>query len=117
MFLIATAAVLAIQQLSEASDSLARYQVLAEIGCDRRMIFRSLRAQVLVYFLVPLGLAVCHSVCAIGVLSDSLLDAIGVSSAGPIMMAAGLTPVIPGGYMTLTYLASRGIVKGSLQQG
>ena len=54
------------------------------------MIYRSLLAQVLVYFLVPLGLAVCHSVCAIGVLSDSLLDAIGVSSAGPIMMPPAL---------------------------
>lgn len=60
----------------------------------------------LVYFLVPLGLAVCHSVCAIGVLSDSLLDAIGVSSVGPIMMAAGLTLVIYGGYMLVTYLAA-----------
>ena len=57
VFLIATAAILAIQQLSETSDSLERYKVLAEIGCDRRMIFRSLRRQVLVYFLVPLVLA------------------------------------------------------------
>ena len=45
------------------------------------------------------------------------VDAIGVSSAGPIMMAAGLTLVIYGGYMLVTYLAARGIVKGSLQQG
>ena len=36
VFLIATAAILAIQQLSETSDSLARYRVLAEIGCDLR---------------------------------------------------------------------------------
>ena len=117
VFLISTAAILAIQQLSQASDSTPRYRILWKLGCDRSMIYRSLLAQVLVYFLVPLGLAVCHSVCAIGVLSDSLLDAIGVSSAGPIMMAAGLTLVIYGGYMLVTYLAARGIVKGSLQQG
>ena len=117
VFLISTAAILAIQQLSQASDSTPRYRILWKLGCDRGMIYRSLLAQVLVYFLVPLGLAVCHSVCAIGVLSDSLLDAIGVSSVGPIMMAAGLTLVIYGGYMLVTYLAARGIVKGSLQQG
>ena len=81
------------------------------------MINRSLLFQVLVYFLVPLGLAVCHSARAIGVLSDSMLDAIGVSSAGPITMAAALTLVIYGGYMLVTYLAARGIVKSSLQQG
>ena len=117
VFLISTAAILAIQQLSQASDSTPRYRILWKLGCDRGMIYRSLLAQVLVYFLVPLGLAVCHSVCAIGVLSDSLLDAIGVSSAGPIMMAAGLTLVIYGGYMLVTYLAARGIVKGSLAEG
>lgn len=117
VFLISTAAILAIQQLSQASDSTPRYRILWKLGCDRGMIYRSLLAQVLVYFLVPLGLAVCHSVCAIGVLSDSLLDAIGVSSVGPIMMAAGLTLVIYGGYMLVTYLAARGIVKSSLQQG
>ena len=32
------------------------------------------------------------------------VDAIGVSSAGPIMMAAALTLVIYGGYMLVTYL-------------
>ena len=117
VFLISTAAILAIQQLSQASDSTPRYRILWKLGCDRDMIYRSLLAPVLVYFLVPLGLAVCHSVCAIGVLSDSLLDAIGVSSAGPIMMAAALTLVIYGGYMLVTYLAARGIVKSSLQQG
>ena len=73
VFLIATAAILAIEQLSETSDSLPRYRVLAEIGCDRRMIVRSLRAQVLVYFLVPLSLAVCHTVCAVSVISDAVL--------------------------------------------
>ena len=117
VFLISTAAILAIQQLSQTSDSAPRYRILWKLGCDRGMINRSLLAQVLVYFLVPLGLAVCHSVCAIGVLSDSLLDAIGVSSAGPIMMAAALTLVIYGGYMLVTYLAARGIVKGSLMEG
>lgn len=117
VFLISTAAILAIQQLSQTSDSAPRYRILWKLGCDRGMINRSLLAQVLVYFLVPLGLAVCHSVCAIGVLSDSLLNAIGVSSAGPIMMAAALTLVIYGGYMLVTYLAARGIVKGSLMEG
>lgn len=117
VFLVSTAAILAIQQLSQASDSAPRYRTLFKLGCDQGMISRSLLAQVLVYFLVPLGLAVCHSACAIGVLSDSLLDAIGVSSAGPIMMAAGLTLIIYGGYMLVTYLAARGIVKGALAEG
>ena len=75
IFLVSTAAILAIQQLSQASDSAPRYRILSKLGCDAGMIYRSLLAQVLVYFLVPLGLAVCHSACAIGVLSDSMPSA------------------------------------------
>lgn len=117
IFLVSTAAILAIQQLSQASDSSQRYRTLWKLGCDRRMVFHSLLTQVLVYFLVPLGLAVCHVVCAVGVMAESLFNAMGVSTFAPIMMAAGLTLVIYGGYMLVTYFASRGIVKGVLQQG
>lgn len=117
IFLVSTAAILAIQQLSQASDSAPRYRILSKLGCDAGMIYRSLLAQVLVYFLVPLGLAVCHSACAIGVLSDSMFDAIGVNTFTPIMMAAGLTIVIYGGYMLVTYLAARGIAKTALTEG
>lgn len=117
IFLVSTAAILAIQQLSQASDSVPRYRILNKLGCDAGMIYRSLLAQVLVYFLVPLGLAVCHSACAIGVLSDSMFDAIGVNTFTPIMMAAGLTIVIYGGYMLVTYLAARGIAKTALTEG
>ena len=52
---------------------------------------------------MPLGLAVCHSVLRHRRTVRFLLDAIGVSSVGPIMMAAGLTLVIYGGYMLVTY--------------
>ncbi len=117
IFLVSTAAILAIQQLSQASDSAPRYRILSKLGCDAGMIYRSLLIQVLVYFLVPLALAVCHAACAIGVLSDSMFDAIGVNTFTPIMMAAGLTIVIYGGYMLVTYLAARGIAKTALTEG
>ena len=117
IFLVSTAAILAIQQLSQASDSAPRYRILSKLGCDAGMIYRSLLIQVLVYFLVPLALAVCHAACAIGVLSDSMFDAIGVNTFTPIMMAAGLTIVIYGGYMLITYLAARGIAKTALIEG
>ena len=117
IFLISTAAILAIQQLSQTSDSAPRYRILWKLGCDRSMIFRSLLAQVMIYFLVPLGLALCHCACAISVISDTLFDAMGVSTSGPIAMAAGLTLLIYGTYMIVTYVASRGITRGALAQG
>lgn len=114
VFLVATAAVLAIQQLSETSDSLSRYKVLAQIGCDRRMIFGSMRNQVLVYFLVPLGLAVCHTACAVSVISDEIISQLGVSVLEPALMTGALVAVVYGAYLLVAYFASRGIVKSAL---
>ncbi|WP_165172340.1 FtsX-like permease family protein [Adlercreutzia sp. ZJ242] len=115
IFLVATAAILAIQQLSEAADSQQRYRLLAKLGCDERALNRSLFTQVLVYFLAPLALAVCHSACAIGVMSTTLFEALGVPVQGPIMMAAGFTLVIYGGYLLITYFASKGIMRQAIR--
>ena len=115
VFLIATAAVLAIQQLSEAADSQERYRLLARLGCDERMLSRSVLIQVLVYFLCPLTLAICHSACAIGVMSDSLFELLGVSVIGPIAMAGVFITAVYGVYMLATYLASRGIMRQALK--
>ncbi|WP_139653168.1 ABC transporter permease [Raoultibacter phocaeensis] len=115
VFLITTAAVLAIQQLSETSDSLDRYRLLSKLGCDRPMIGRSLLAQVLVYFLAPLGLAVCHAACAIAVTSSSLFSALNVSIAGATVMTVVLVVVVYGSYLLVTYAASRSIVGQALR--
>lgn len=70
IFLIASVAVLTIQQLSEASDSLERYRALQKIGVPDKMIQKSIMQQILVYFAVPLGLAVVDSVVGISVLGE-----------------------------------------------
>lgn len=114
IFLIATAALLAVQQLSETSDSLQRYRVLAQLGCDRRMVLGSLRAQTCLYFLAPLLPAVCHTVCAVGVIGDEIFEQFGVSVAGPALITAALTVVVYGSYLLITYFAARGIIRGFL---
>ena len=114
VFLITTAALLAIQQLSEASDSLARYRMLAEIGCERRMMFRSIFIQVAVYFLAPLALAACHTACAVSVIARDVLDQLGVSASEAVFAAAAFTALVYGGYLLVTYLASRSLVRASL---
>ena len=114
VFLITTAALLAVQQLSEASDSLARYRMLAEIGCERRMMFRSILVQVAVYFLAPLALAACHTACAVSVIARDVLDQLGVSVSEAVFAAAAFTALVYGGYLLVTYLASRSLVRASL---
>lgn len=110
VFLISTAAVLAVQQLSQTTDSLPRYRVLSRIGCSSSAINRSLLIQILVYFLLPLVVGAAHATCAISVLSDELFKVMGISVIGPIATAAALVTVVYGGYLLVTYLTSRGVV-------
>lgn len=110
VLLVATAAVLAVQQLSETADSLPRYRTLSKLGCDDRMIRRSLLQQVLVYFLAPLGLAVCHAACAVYVLEGGLFKALGSTLVASIGLAAVLVIAIYGCYLLLTYFACRSMV-------
>lgn len=114
VLLITTAAVLAIQLLSLTIDSLGRYRLLSKLGCDTSMLTRSLFEQVVIYFVAPLALAICHSACAIFVLSESLFAALGRDIFPSIVMAACLVVAIYGGYMLITYLSSRTTVKQAL---
>lgn len=115
VFLIATAAVLAIQQVSQTTDSEPRYRLLSKLGCDARMLGRSLLAQVLVYFLAPLAVAVCHASCAIAVMNDSLFAGLGLDLMHPIGASAVLVTVIYGGYMVVTYFVSRMMMRQAVK--
>ena len=70
VLVIACAAILAIQQLSDASDNAQRYGLLRKLGAPEGMISSALFVQVLVYFLFPLLLAVAHAACALVVVTD-----------------------------------------------
>lgn len=114
VLLISSAAILAIQQLSQQSDSVGRYRTLTEIGCSRRAIFASLKCQTLVYFLAPLGLALCHWACAYDVLQRTLFSEFGLANTQSIVLASASILVVYGIYLVLTYVGGRGIVEQSL---
>ena len=116
VMLVATAAVLAIQQLSETADSLGRYRRLSDLGCDLRQIFGSLRTQTVVHFCAPLVLAVCHTVCAVSVVGGTLFSELGVDPTGLIGIAAGSIVGIYAVYLVATYLLSKSIVRNAVVQ-
>ena len=116
VMLVATAAVLAIQQLSETADSLGRYRRLSDLGCDLRQIFSSLRTQTVVYFCAPLVLAACHTVCAVSVVGGTLFSELGVDPTGLIGIAAGSIVGIYAVYLVATYLLSKSIVRNAIVQ-
>ncbi len=65
IFLIASAAILALKELTESSDNKQRYEVLRRIGCDEKMINKALFKQIAIFFSLPLILAIIHSIFGI----------------------------------------------------
>lgn len=59
-FLVAAAAVLALQQLSQAADGRRAYAVLRELGADPREVRAAVRAQVGAAFALPAAMAAAH---------------------------------------------------------
>ncbi|MGN0037703.1 MAG: ABC transporter permease [Coriobacteriales bacterium] len=115
ILMLTTAAVLAIQQLSETTDSLPRYRRLATLGADRRMVLRSLKVQTGIYFILPLCVAACHSACALSVLSAGLFGELGIDMGGSIALAAAIIAGIYGAYLLVAYLTSRTMVKAVIR--
>lgn len=116
VMLVATATILAIQQLSETADSLGRYRRLSDLGCEMRQILGSLRTQTIVYFCAPLVLAACHTICAVSVVGGTLFSELGVDPTGLIGIAAGSIVGIYAIYLIATYLLSKSIVRASVQR-
>ena len=113
VFLISSMAVLSLQQLSEASDSIDRYKLLKRISANDKMINQTIFIQTLIYFTLPLALAFIHSVVGINVVSD-LISAfckpdIGLSS----LITGVIFIVIYMGYFYATYTGYKNIIKNS----
>ena len=111
VFLMTTAAVLSVQQLSEVADSIPRYRLLAQLGCDRAMVLRSLRTQIGIYFVAPLLVAGCHSACTISLLYKNLLSIWGASAVtGTLAIGIALVVAMYAIYLASTYLVARSAV-------
>ena len=105
-FLVAAAAVLALQQLSQAADASVAYRALARLGTPPELARRSLDAQVGVAFGAPAAMACLH--CLFGFALIGLLSVM-FASEGFGGFAAGtvaLTLAILAAYWRVTATAS-----------
>lgn len=108
---VACAAILAIQQLSEASDNARRYGMLRKLGAPDGMIDRALLLQVAVYFVFPLLLAIAHSACVMQVVTD-VVAVFGALDIGlMVAMCAGAFVAVYGVYFAVTYFAARRLTR------
>ena len=112
IFLIASSAILALKQLTESSDNKQRYNILRKIGCDEKMINQALFRQIAIFFMLPLVLAIIHSIFGIKFALTVLVVLAKPEELLPsIIVTAVVMGIIYGLYFLATYLGSKNIIK------
>ncbi|MDU4546865.1 MAG: ABC transporter permease [Clostridium botulinum] len=115
VFLITSMAVLALQQLSEASDSIERYKALKRIGANKKMIDKTIFIQTLAYFSLPVILALIHSMVVIKIINDltsMIINTIKFRSS--ILITVLIFVIVYLGYFYITYAGYKNIVKSKI---
>lgn len=106
VFIIAGAAILSLKLLSESVRNKEKYTILRKIGVDNRMIRKSVFTQCMIYFGLPLSVAVIHSVFGIQTCTK-IMGFYGKSGLlYSILVTALIIVLIYGGYALVTYLGS-----------
>ena len=112
VFLLTAAAVLALQQLSQAADNARRYELLSKLGAPEGMRRRALIRQVALAFLLPLALGGIHAIVGMRA-ANEVINVVGkVDSVHSSLLTAALLLLIYGGYFLATCLGSWRAVKG-----
>ena len=114
VFLISSMAVLALQQLSEASDSIDRYKSLKRLGASEKDINKTIFIQTLVYFSLPVVLAFIHSVIGIKVANDFVSVYNKPDIMGSSLITAGIFMIVYIIYFYITYSGYKNIVKNKI---
>ena len=110
LFLIISGAVLSIQKLSQVSESKERYDLLRKLGCDKKMINKTLVIQIGAYFLIPLVVATINSIFGL-IFSYRVIHLERIESfAYNIIFAAIFIVIIYGLYFITTFIGAKNII-------
>ena len=113
LFLLASAAVLALQQLTQAADSAGQYRLLSLLGAPAGMRGRAVTAQVFLAFFLPLSLALVHTAVGMTAANAVIAEVGKVDAAASSAVTALLLLVVYGGYFLATCWGSRRILRTS----
>ena len=111
IFLISSSAILALKSLSDCIDDKNKYRVLRQIGVDEKDINKALFKQTFIFFIIPLLLAIVHTVVGLK-FCTFILSSIGINDIfGGFIMTLIFLLIIYGIYFMITYYCSKNIIK------
>lgn len=111
VFMVACAAILAIQQLAQASDNKERYALLRKLGAEKKMLDRALFVQILCYFLLPFILGIVHSIVGLTAVNNVMMAFERVNVMDSVFIPALFIVFIYGVYFGLTYIGCKHILR------
>lgn len=111
VFMVACAAILAIQQLAQASDNKERYALLRKLGAEKKMLDRALFVQILCYFLLPFILGIVHSIVGLTAVNNVMMAFERVNVMDSVLIPALFIVIIYGVYFGLTYIGCKHILR------
>ena len=106
VFLLTAAAVLALQQLTQAADAAPQYRLLSKLGASEKLCRGAVLSQVCLAFLLPLALALIHAVVGMASANEFIAMTGKVDSVRSSLITAVSLVVIYGGYLLATYAGS-----------
>lgn len=111
VFLITSAAVLGLQQLSETADRAESYRLLRRLGAKEKMVRRALFSQITMYVCLPLALALVHAAVGLKALQLSFQGDLPLDILPGAAVTAGILLLIYGGYLLATCFAAQGVIR------
>ena len=111
IFLISSSAILSLKELSDCIDDKPKYKVLRQIGADEKEINKSLFKQSLIFFMMPLVIAIVHTIFGLE-FCTYILNSIGIGNMlDGVVMTLTFLIVIYGIYFIATYMCSKNIIR------
>lgn len=112
IFVISSTALLAIQQLSDASEHKYRFNILEKLGASNNLINTSILKQILVYFVAPVVMAIISSIVGVMALEKTMTSfGENISLLVPYLITVGILAAIYIIYFLATFYGYRSIVK------
>jgi len=110
VFIMASVVILSLQQLSEASDNAKRYDLLKKLGVEEKQIKHSILIQITSYFILPMMLAIIHSIVGINVSSKVVKIFGNLDVLENVLITASFVLAIYGSYFIATYISIKSMV-------
>lgn len=110
MFILISATLLALQQVTDAVEHKQRFDILRKLGADDRMIDGAIARQLGLYFLIPVAVALLHSLFAVMALARLFALGAGYTTVwSASLVTLGIFLLIYGAYYLLSLQSCRSL--------